>query len=897
MTLPAVPGYTAESTAHWAFQPAARPIPPAVENRQWVENPIDAFIAQQHARHAVEPAARADKRDLIRRVMFDLTGLPPSPAEVTDFVNDPSTEAFATVINRLLDSSEYGVRWARHWLDTVRYTDYLNADPLGKNKNPLFEFYEAYRYRDWVVDALNSDMPYDQFVMHQIAGDLLPNPSGESIYPDGLIATTVLSIGFWENGCADKKKVHSDIIDDQIDVVGQAFLGLTLACARCHDHKFDPLTQADYYGLAGIFYSSHILESLGGKGDHTKALRVPLTTAAQQAKNLAQKEKLLEQLKGVNQEIGDLQAEAQGTQAKIVAYYDFENNTDSTTTDRIGGYVGTLKAIGDGKRPGLVASRDTRFGSALKLDGTGYVDGTDQPSFRVTEGTLMAWFQPSANAAEAQIVGIPHGDTWESPHLGFHLYRGPTGQLGAQTSVGQAVDGPNVPVGQWHHVAATYNGSTVKLYYDGAEVTSEGFAGVIQYAAGSSPSLTIGVSAGDGTGNPYIGLVDEVKLFNKALHQRDIQAAMQVPEPMDFAAAVRGKSTNAADAERLAVIQDRVKILEQRVVELQDSMPPAPRLAMAIQEGGIQGSLFPGIQDVPIHQRGKYDSLGEVVPRRMPQFLAGREQSLITSGSGRLELARWLASAENPLTARVIVNRVWQHHFGKGLVGTPNNFGVLGEKPTHPELLDWLTHWFIEQGWSLKKLHQLILLSATYQQSSIQAEAIVQRDVENRLYTRMSARRLEAEPIRDAMLKVAGRLDENKGGPAQEELGFSRRSLYIQTRRFTRNVYATLFDAANPEQPVAQRTVSTTAPQALFLLNNEFVKQQSQALAQRLEKEVPQDGPERIHRAYEVLFARPPSSAELSIGEEFLSQAAERQTGWIDYTQLLLCSNEFFYVN
>ena len=294
----------AESHDHWAFTQPARPIPPVVENVEWARNQIDLFIAAEQEERGLHPAARADRSTLIRRVTFDLTGLPPSLEEVAAFVTDDEPGALEKVIDRLLESPEYGVRWARHWLDTVRYTDYLNADPHGKNKNSSFELYEAYRYRDWVVDALNADMPWDKFIVHQIAGDLLPNPHGDPVYPEGLIATTVLAIGFWENGCADKKKVVSDIVDDQIDVIGQAFLGITLACARCHDHKFDPITQEDYYGLAGVFYSSHILAGLGAKGDHTVALRVPLVSPDY----LAERQQWLEKRAAVKKELEQLSA-------------------------------------------------------------------------------------------------------------------------------------------------------------------------------------------------------------------------------------------------------------------------------------------------------------------------------------------------------------------------------------------------------------------------------------------------------------------------------------------------------------------------------------------------------------------------------------------------------------
>lgn len=889
------PAIAKDATDHWAFQTLVNPPPPAVTNQDWLRTPIDNFIAAAHARQGFIPAAPAEKRTLIRRATFDLTGLAPTPAEVATFLADTTPGAFATVVNRLLESPQYGVRWGRHWLDAVRYTDYLNADPLKTNKQPLYELYQAYRYRDWVVDALNTDVPYDQFIVHQIAGDLIPNPNGDALYPEGLIATTVLSIGFWENGCADKKKVVSDIVDDQIDVVGQAFLGLTLSCARCHDHKFDPVTQEDYYGLAGIFYSSRVLESVGNKGDHTKLLRVPLV----EPEYLQRRQQAMEALAVVKKEIEQLQTQIHAGPATMVAYYDFENSEGTKTTkDRIGGYVGTLHGnavIGEGK-----------FGHGITLDGDGdFVDGTAQPGFQVTCGTVMAWFHYDRDiSSEGQIVGLPFDvSAWTEPYYGLQAWISPDGNaLGAQANHNgarlQTVNAPGVKPLEWHHIAASYDGQFVRVFVDGqltGSVVDGGSAdGKIQYRG--NPNLTIGTRNVLDPGNFFKGKIDEVKLFDQPLNSIQIQAAMQFPEPPDFARNLRGETTSSEREFAIAKLQRRVEILEQQAAEIEKNTPPEAPLAMAIQEGGTPDSLFPGIQDVPLHVRGRYNKLAEVIPRRMPEFFAGTDQPPITSGSGRWELAQWIASGDNPLTARVIVNRVWQHHFGKGLVHTPNNFGQLGEPPTHPELLDWLATWLVDHDWSLKELHRLIMLSATYRQSSLQDEETIRRDPGNRLLARMTSRRLEAEPIRDAMLQVAGQLDLSHGGPAEAEIVLPRRSLYIQTRRFTRNAYAMLFDCANPEQPVAQRDISTTAPQALFLLNNEFVKQQAQALVRRLENESPNDGSERIQRAYQLLFARPASEVEEAIAEQFLSQAPDREQGWFDFAHLLLCSNEFFYV-
>ncbi|MBL96169.1 MAG: hypothetical protein CMF70_12800 [Magnetovibrio sp.] len=898
----AATGRGGETEKHWSFQPLTSA--PVVANTAWARNPIDTFVAAEHSRGGLSPARPANPRSLIRRLTFNLTGLPPAPEEVERFVaasrNDPQA-AILTLTDRLLATPAYGVRWARHWLDTVRYADYLREDPLGSNKAPLYELYEAWRYRDWVVDALNRDMPYDLFVRHQIAGDLMPSPDGKKVYPDGLIATSVLSFGFWENGCADKKKVVSDIVDDQIDVIGKAFLGLTLACARCHDHKFDPLTQEDYYGLAGMFYSSRVLKSVGKKGDHTVLLRTPLTTPDDHRQKKLALDKLNALKDALHQARSDLP-----TPARMLAWFDFEQNTRTTTLDNVGGYAGTLHGdaiIGDGK-----------FGQGVCLDGDGdFVDGTAQPDFRVKTGTVTAWFRYDADIrSEGQIAGMPfHTARWTDPYYGLQAWISPDGtHLGAQANHNGAriqsifPSSTQLDIGpdEWHHIAAVYDGRFVRLILDGkaAGYAADGGAPDGHIAYQGVPNFTIGTRNVVDSGNFFKGRLDDVKLFDAPLNLAQVRAAMQTPAPEEFALAFRNgtipRSLAVASKKQRAHIALLRADLKQREESFQAEFPPEVPLAMAIQEGGTPDSLFPGFQDVPVHIGGRYDRLGKVVPRRMPVFLAGSNQPAITAGSGRRELALWVASKDNPLTARVIVNRIWQHHFGQGLVRTPNNLGVLGESPTHPRLLDWLARWFIDEGWSLKKLHRLIVTSATYQQSSQATPAVLERDADNRLLTRLPLRRLESEPIRDAMLAVAGNLDAERGGPAEAENSVPRRSLYIQTRRFDRNEYAMLFDCANPEQAVAQRTVSTTAPQALFLLNNAFVLQQSTAFASRLAAEVPTDGPARIQRAYALLFARPASLQELAVAVDFIAAAPNREQGWREYAQVLLASNEFFHV-
>jgi hypothetical protein len=339
------------------------------------------------------------------------------------------------------------------------------------------------------------------------------------------------------------------------------------------------------------------------------------------------------------------------------------------------------------------------------------------------------------------------------------------------------------------------------------------------------------------------------------------------------------------------------RVLAQRDALNKELLPEPPR-ALAAQEGGTPGGMFTGIQDVPVHIRGSYTRLGPVVPRHLPGIF-GERPAPITAGSGRLDLARWVARPDNPMTARVLVNRVWQHQFGQGIVRTPSNFGKLGQPPSHPQLLDWLADRFLRDGWSIKRLHRRILLSAAYQQSSVVDPQSFQRDPDNRWLGRMSPRRLEAEAVRDSMLFVAAQLDRTPGGPATGDLDRPRRSLYIQTVRQDRGNYSTLFDAANPEQSVEGRSVSTVAPQALFLVNSPFVQAQAQALARRLVDQVPGDEAARIDRAYRWLFGRPPRTEEVAIGRSLLARAAAHgpEAAWFDYAHVLLCSNEFIYID
>ncbi|MCA9418097.1 MAG: DUF1553 domain-containing protein, partial [Candidatus Omnitrophica bacterium] len=344
--------------------------------------------------------------------------------------------------------------------------------------------------------------------------------------------------------------------------------------------------------------------------------------------------------------------------------------------------------------------------------------------------------------------------------------------------------------------------------------------------------------------------------------------------------------------------RDRWDGLSEELAELQSHPRPPLEYANGIQEGGVPDTEYVGFQDVRVHIRGRYDRLGDSVARRFPVVLAGQDQPTIDEGSGRLELARWVSSVSNPLTARVLVNRVWQHHFGEGIVRTPANFGKLGEKPTHPDLLDWLARDFIDSGWSIKALHRRILLSSTYQQSSQPSELAIETDPDNRWLSHQNRRRLEAEAIRDAMLQVSGRLDTSLGGPPYSEISTPRKTLYFKTVRSDRTSFNMLFDAADPTAIVSRRIDTTVAPQALFLLNNPFVLETAEAMAKDLLANASISGEERIRGIYQKLYSRPPTDQELKIGESFTSKGeAEALKSWTEYCQILLCANEFVYVD
>jgi hypothetical protein len=957
----------------WALQPPkAQPLPD-IRRKDWAVGPIDCFILARLEAKGLQSAPAADKCTLLRRVTSDLIGLPPTPQEVGSFLKDQSPEAFAAVVDRLLKSPRYGERWGRHWLDLVRYTD---------------DFDEAWRYRDWVVSAFNQDLPYDQFIRDQIAGDLLPAKQPGAVNADGIVATTLLTIGPW--GGIDRKKRLADIVDDQIDTIGRTFLGLTLACARCHDHKFDPIPAADYYGLAGIFYSTRILSDSAYLSHGTHRLRVPLVPPADVEKHQRHMARIAE----VEEQLADLGERGHAaiaatllpqTDKYLLAVWDFRHRPADQAGVSLEDWAkqrdlqpfalqGWINYLGNNRlgESHLLAHPVRNYDGEMGVHVWGAhaerpwwgVNTTDHdvpietfllPPHSVsvnpgTAGGAVVWKSPVTG--RVRITGRltdadPHdgnGVIWVVDHAGGGMRRElssgtlPNGasktlaqgkylerlasvpvkagdelSLGVLLRTGDAhyditnieltitrLDGP----GEWdlkHEAEGSFlagNPHGVWAFYDMAE----------SHRWTRMPAVDLALKGWD---KAVADKADRVVLRKVA---RELQQAIEKGGPEGpLAQALTGvgglyRADDRDDTKSLSAAgQAEVARLSAELQRLKASVPPLP-CAHGAQEGGLRYGLFPGIQDARIHVRGSYSRLGDRVPRRFPRSLAGGAQPPITAGSGRRELADWIASPKNPVTARVMVNRIWQHHFGEGIVRTPSNFGAMGTPPTHPELLDYLAQQFIVSGWSVKAMHRMILLSATYQQSSKVTGESLRLDPNNLLCGRMNRRQVEAEALRDSLLAVCGCLDMRPGGPAEGDAQSHRRMLYLRIARSDKSGLAAVFDGADASIQVEKRTTSTVAPQALLLMNSPLVVEKVGRLVQRPEVANLKKPEERIQALYGLLFGRRASVEEEKIGCRFIeamtAMPAPAKAGdatplgpWEAYAQALLMSNEFLFVD
>ncbi len=799
-----------EGRRFWAYRPVNDPPVPPVKDRAWPRGAIDTFVLAGLEAKGLRPAAEADRATLIRRVYYDLVGLPPVPEEVDAFVADRRSDAYERLVDRLLASPHFGERWGRHWLDVARFAESLTLRG--------FVLGEAWRYRDHVLDTFNEDVPFHQFVREQVAGDLLP-ASSQAQRRRQLIATSFLALGNTNLEEQDKKQLRMDVVDEQLDTIGRAFLAQTLGCARCHDHKFDPIPTRDYYALAGILRNTKTLTH----ANVSQWQEVALPADPVREKALAAHEAAVAALEGQIRTLRASLAKA-GVRGKpsrpmVRAIADLPGIVVDDSQ---------AKKIGDWK--------DSKFSRSYV--GAGYVhDGN------AGKGEKTITFQPK----------IPKTGRYEV-RLAYSAASNRAGKVAV--TIFSADGEKTVHVDQ--RKEPDIEGLFVSLGQYTFERSSQGFV----------------LLANEGTTGHVIA--DAVVFI-----------------PVDKL--VSGKESKASRAE-----VDRLRQLEARLRALTASGPRREKVISVREE--------PQIEDARIHVRGSVHNLGEVVPRGFLQVALPTPAPALPSGaSGRRELGEWLARADNPLTARVFVNRAWHWLFGAGLVRTPDNFGTTGERPSHPELLDHLATRFIAPGWSVKALVRAIVLSSVYRQSSAASRESRAADPENRLLGRANLRRLEAECIRDTLLAVSGRLTLDRGGSTFRQglatdygykHGSTRRSVYVPVFRNSLPELFEVFDFADPSVPTGARNVSTAVPQALFLMNHPFVLEQARGAACRLLEERWGDDRARLTRAYRLTLGRPPGEGEHRLAMTFLagSSPSEREGVWAQLFGVLFASVDFRHV-
>jgi hypothetical protein len=898
-----------ERARFWSFQPLRRTQPPVLGagDRDSSRNPIDRFIHAALVAHGLSPSSEADRRTLIRRVTFDLTGLPPKPAEVTAFLEDTAPDAYERLVDRLLASPAYGERWARHWLDLVRY-----AETAGHEFD--YDIPSAFRYRDYVIRALNADLPYDRFVTEQIAGDLLDVPRRHVAegFNESILGTGFYCLGEGTHSPVDVREEQMRRIDNQIDVISKTFLGLTLACARCHDHKFDPIRAKDYYALAGFLRSSRhqqaFIDPRGRIASVVKQLnrqKAAITALLNDAKRVTSKpiksqiSALLAAIKGsgpvsslpikgsgrvslVSSHVRDLLSK---TQDEIV-FEDFDRDSFDgwfVTGDAFGAspsHLGDLRLALESGAPRLTAVKPGQAHSGVISD---RLHGVLRSRSFTIESRYIHW----------RVMG--RGGRINVVVDGFEKIRDPI--YGGLT---RKIDGGDEPQWVTQDVGMWLGHSAYLEICDGGTVDWGGAVSLVD----------------DGRG--YVA-VDEIRLSNRAAPK--LPDRSETRDARDPSAVALDLSRVTADLEQSgqAHVANRLSAAIREAQTVAATLPE-PILTLAIADGTGE--------DERVHIRGSHKNLGEVVPRRFLEVLGGADSSTQESGSGRLELARRMTDpSANPLLPRVLVNRLWKHHFGQGIVKTTDDFGAMGQKPSHPELLDWLASEFIGRGWSIKAIQRLIVTSRAYRMASIPRDDAERIDPTNTYLHRMNVRRLQAEAIRDSLLAVSGELlplmygssvpvhlttfMDGRGRPGQSGPldGNGRISLYLNVRRNFLNPMFLAFDAPVPFSTMGRRNVSNVPAQALTLMNDPLVIGRAKAWATRVLSGRERSAGERLAVLYETAFGRPPDEQEARASLAFLNArqidqaglaAADRElevSAWADLCHVLYNTKEFIFIN
>ncbi len=764
-------GLTDKARDHWAYKPVTKPSMPTVKNRAWCVTPVDAFVLEKIESKGMTPSGIADKETLLRRATYDLIGLPPTVQEIEEFTSDTSQYAFVKVVDRLLASPHYGERWARFWLDSARYSD-TTGNRANNNMGKDYRFPYAWTYRDYVIRAFNTDKPYDRFIMEQLAADRLTDLKDQR---------DLAALGFITVGKSGGNV--NDVIDDRIDTVSKGFLAMTVSCARCHDHKFDPIPTKDYYALHGVFSSIE------------EPKEPPIITQANKsaAADFQQKWAVMEQENRDN-------------------YYKIIGETNATFRKQISAYLRATYYSRKGATPEeLSKAGKIRDDEKLTRDITGLMgrvmgqDSVMSPLKRFEEGKLASMdYSKKVNSIVAAAF---------------------------QGKNPQTID----------EVADIY----VKIFAEAglkAAEYSKNFAGATEPDS-KLPAME----------TPILELVQMPLSVRPAFEMTTDElktTAAKLPQGL------RNKGFTFSKMNLLLLTHEGA---DQRAMVVQDKAQP---------------------KDSPVFIRGQSGQPGDLVPRHFLEILSGGKPTPFKQGSGRLELAQAIASKNNPLTARVVVNRVWMHHFGEGFVRTPDDLGTQSEKPTHPELLDYLSSYLMEQGWSLKKLHRLIMLSKVYQISSYTNKAFELIDPENRYLWRANVRRLDFEAERDSLLVMSGKLDPQVGGQpvnlTEEPYSF-RRSIYGYVDRGNLPELMSHFDFSNPEQPNSKRTTTIVPQQALFLMNSPMAIDVARSILTQPSVTRTRTPRDTVFAIYRTVLGRAPRAEEATAAYAFIGKEGIEQ--------------------
>jgi mono/diheme cytochrome c family protein len=833
---------TDKDREHWAFQPIRRPAVPKVVNPHWVANPIDAFIAAKLETKSLKPNPPATKSELIRRLTYNITGLPPTPAEVDAFVKNTSPRAYDELVERLLSSPRYGEKWARHWLDIVRYAETNSYE--RDNPKP-----HVWRYRDYVIRSLNEDKPYDVFLCEQLAGDEMPNPG-----PDQLIATGFYRLGIWDDEPSDPALARFDGLDDIVATVGQGILGLTLDCARCHDHKIDPIPQKDYYRFLSFFSNINHFRN-GGPTDETAIYTSPKAKTA-----------LDSELARLKKRRDDVQSQIAAIEADFAA---------------AGGNKGTIPPQSPIVDLKYRFFRDT-YETLPVFDTIKHEEA----------GSLPKGFFDLAPRTRNEAFGFVYEGTLVVPKVGKYTF------------VLDSDDGVRLTVGDRPIIT-----------YDGIHGVGKERSVAVDLPKGPTPIRLDYFQNGGGYGL-YVA-------WSGPGFERQY---LSVPpsganSSGDFQSAFQKQGAQVLGPKRFKEYQALKKELETLKNPMQAA--GAERALIVTEAGRNPKETF-------VLTRGNPGAPGAKVDPTFPTVLNARSPQVaelpanVKSSGRRTALANWITSRDNQLTARVMVNRVWQHHFGRGIVRSPNNFGLQGDRPTHPELLDWLASELIDSGWNLKHIHRLIINSNAYKMSSRGESEALRTDPTNDYFWRFDMRRLAAEEIRDSVLATCGNLNLKMYGPGiypeipKEVLAGqsvpgrgwgksppeeqARRSIYVHVKRSLLLPILDSFDLAETDRSAPTRFASTQPTQALLMLNSEFINKQADIFAERLRREAGDDLTAQVKLGLNLATSRTPTDAEVRRGVDLVTTLAREegasQAAALRYFCLMVLNlNEFMYLD